>query len=363
MKKKIISALTAFVLMFGAAFCIRTVDVVRTGQDISAASYASSELAEYAEQVAILVNQERAAYGLQPLKVSPKLSEAATIRAEELKQSFSHTRPNGTACYTAMSERGITYSAAAENIAYGQRTPEIVMNGWMNSSGHRANILNPNMTYIGVGVAYHNSVYYWSQFFAVSNNLSDGAYIPGDSNSTVTTSAKEVTTTAPKTTAPAKTTVSTAKKQTSTLKTTTTTTISTTQKTTASQAKTTVKTTAASKSTTVKPKTTKPITTSADPVVTTAKQTRKTCAWTTACTRSTCPKYVLPDWLFPNTGRSNPDCSGAVSPDTDCPASNCPTSGSKSDGTTSNCPGNFWSDVCQKLPIGDQLQSLFGCKR
>lgn len=184
--KRIISAVMACVLVSGTAFSVHAIDFRSSLQEIKAVSYDSSQIAEYAEQVAVLVNKERIAYGLQPVKVSPLLSEAANIRASELKANFSHTRPNGTSCFTAMSELGIQYRSAAENIAYGQKNPESVMNAWMNSSGHRANILNEKMEYIGVGVFYQDGVYYWSQFFAASNSLSNDAYLPGENDDTVT---------------------------------------------------------------------------------------------------------------------------------------------------------------------------------
>lgn len=175
--RRLVTAAVACAFAFSAAFTY-AVDLNKNAQGISAA-YDNAELAGYADRIAELVNSERAAYGLNPVKVSPKLSEAANTRARELKQSFSHTRPNGTSCFTAISELGITYRAAAENIAYGQKSPESVMKAWMNSSGHRANILNASMEYIGVGAVYNNGVYYWSQFFAVSSDLSAGAYLPG----------------------------------------------------------------------------------------------------------------------------------------------------------------------------------------
>lgn len=185
--RKIISAIMACVLVSGITFNVHAADFRSSLQEIKAVSYDSSQIAEYAEQVAVLVNKERIAYGLQPIKVSPLLSEAANIRAGEIKENFSHTRPNGTSCFTAMSELGIQYRSAAENIAYGQKNPESVMNAWMNSSGHRANILNEKMEYIGVGVFYQDGVYYWSQFFAASNSLSNDAYLPGENDDTVTT--------------------------------------------------------------------------------------------------------------------------------------------------------------------------------
>ena len=122
------------------------------------------------------------------------LSEAANVRSSELRKNFSHTRPNGTSCFTVLKEFDISYFSVAENIAYGQRTPEIVMNAWMNSSGHRANILSKNVEYIGVGVVYSNGIYYWTQLFASSDSISD-AYLPDKNNETPdeTTNKAEIT--------------------------------------------------------------------------------------------------------------------------------------------------------------------------
>lgn len=120
----------------------------------------------YAYQVVDLVNQERAKYGLSALSVDTTLMNAAQKRAIETVTSFSHTRPNGSAFSTVLSEYNYSYRTAGENIAYGQRTPEEVVNAWMNSSGHRANILNSSYTKIGVGCYKSGSTYYWSQLFA-----------------------------------------------------------------------------------------------------------------------------------------------------------------------------------------------------
>lgn len=120
----------------------------------------------FAEQVADLVNMERAKAGLAPLKVDRNASNAAQVRAKEIQTSFSHTRPDGSSFSTALTQNGIGFKEAGENIAYGQRSPQEVMNGWMNSQGHRANILNEDFTSIGVGY-YENSsgVDYWAQLF------------------------------------------------------------------------------------------------------------------------------------------------------------------------------------------------------
>ena len=169
--QRLLTAAAVCIFMFTAAFGAYAMNNEKTANGISAASYDSNELAEYAAQIAEAVNSERAAHGLPPVKLSPELSDAANIRAKEIEDSFSHTRPDGSSCFSAMTDLGITYSSAAENIAYGQKSPQSVMNAWMNSSGHRANILDPNMEYIGVGVAYENGTYYWTQFFAASDVL------------------------------------------------------------------------------------------------------------------------------------------------------------------------------------------------
>lgn len=120
----------------------------------------------FAEQVVKLVNEERAKAGLAEVTLDKKIEAAALVRAKETEQSFSHTRPNGTSFSTALKEQGVTYRGAGENIAWGQKTPEDVMRAWMNSEGHRANILNAKFTKIGVGY-YRNAQgrNYWTQLF------------------------------------------------------------------------------------------------------------------------------------------------------------------------------------------------------
>lgn len=120
----------------------------------------------YAEQVVKLVNQERAKAGLAPLTLSQPVASAAQVRAKEITQSFSHTRPDGRSFSTALTEQKVSYRSSGENIAWGQKTPEQVMQGWMNSEGHRKNIMNAKFTSIGVGY-YRNAsgVNYWTQLF------------------------------------------------------------------------------------------------------------------------------------------------------------------------------------------------------
>lgn len=109
-----------------------------------------------------IVNQERIKAGVKPLKFNNDMYKAAMVRAKECDESFSHDRPNGTSCFTALKEAGVKYLSAGENIAMGYRTPADVMKGWMNSEGHRNNILNPDFTDFACGV-YKSG--YWSQFF------------------------------------------------------------------------------------------------------------------------------------------------------------------------------------------------------
>lgn len=120
----------------------------------------------YAAQVVALVNEERAKEGLSPLTMDSQVQAAAQVRAVESEQSFSHTRPDGRHFSTALTEQNVSYRGAGENIAWGQRSPEAVVAAWMNSAGHRANIMSAKFTTIGVG--YHqnaNGTNYWSQLF------------------------------------------------------------------------------------------------------------------------------------------------------------------------------------------------------
>ena len=115
----------------------------------------------FVQEVWKLVNQERAKEGLPALKLDEKLCQAAQKRAKEIKTKFDHTRPDGTGCFTVFKEFGIPYMAAGENIAAGQTTPKQVMNGWMNSEMHKANILYNDFKSIGIG--FDNN--HWVQLF------------------------------------------------------------------------------------------------------------------------------------------------------------------------------------------------------
>ncbi len=113
-------------------------------------------------QVLSLVNQERAKEGLSALTMDSSLLSAAMLRGGEIAVCFSHTRPTGQTCFTACAKM------TGENIAYGYRSAEDVMNGWMNSSGHRANIMNKSFKSIGISCVQVNGSYYWVQCFSTT---------------------------------------------------------------------------------------------------------------------------------------------------------------------------------------------------
>ncbi len=130
----------------------------------TASSNASTAKSE-AMQVFEIVNKQRTANGLPALTYRNDLQAVADLRAKEITVLFSHTRPNSTSCFTAVSEAGIPYTAVGENIAYGQQNANSVMNAWMNSSGHRANILSNKFTGMAVGLTEIGGVKYWVQIF------------------------------------------------------------------------------------------------------------------------------------------------------------------------------------------------------
>lgn len=115
-----------------------------------------------------LVNKERAAKGLSSLKSDSQLNKVAQLKAEDMakKGYFSHNSPTYGSAFDMLKSHGIKYRTAGENIAKGQKTAQTVMNGWMNSTGHRANILNSSYSKLGVGYAVSaNGTPYWVQIF------------------------------------------------------------------------------------------------------------------------------------------------------------------------------------------------------
>lgn len=141
-------------------------NMIYPGQKVNIPNLATTKSIE--NQVIQLTNQQRAKNGLKPLTANWELSRVARYKATDMrdKNYFSHTSPTYGSPFTMMKNFGISYRAAAENIAAGETTPQEVVTAWMNSAGHRANILNGTYTQIGVGYAQGGSQrYYWVQMF------------------------------------------------------------------------------------------------------------------------------------------------------------------------------------------------------
>jgi len=124
-----------------------------------------AEVLAFEQKVVELVNQTRKANGLKELTLNWQLARVARYKSQDMhdKKYFSHTSPTYGSPFTMMKNFGISYSTAGENIAMGYTTPQSVFDGWMGSSGHRANILNASYTQIGVGFVEEG--YYWTQMF------------------------------------------------------------------------------------------------------------------------------------------------------------------------------------------------------
>ena len=142
---------------------VRNPDLIYPGQVLTIPSD-DNEAKSFEAEVVRLVNIERKKAGLSELKHNWELSRVARYKSEDMRDKgyFSHTSPTYGSPFQMMKSFGISYRTAGENIAKGQTTPAAVVKGWMNSSGHRANILNSSFTEIGVGYASGN---YWTQMF------------------------------------------------------------------------------------------------------------------------------------------------------------------------------------------------------
>ena len=144
---------------------VKNINMIYPGQSLNIPSnhYQSIE-----QQVVNLVNAERAKAGLKPLKADWELARVARFKSEDMRDNryFDHNSPIYGTPFQMMKSFGINYRSAGENIAAGQTTAESVMKSWMNSPGHKKNILSPNFTHIGVGYAKGGSYgHYWTQQF------------------------------------------------------------------------------------------------------------------------------------------------------------------------------------------------------
>lgn len=139
-------------------------DLIYPGQVLTIPTTDSSVLS-YEKEVIRLVNEIRVQNGLRELTYNWELSRVARYKSQDMKDNryFSHTSPVYGTPFQMMKDFGITYRSAGENIARGYRSPQAVVNGWMNSPGHRANILNASFTQIGVGYVADGN--YWTQMF------------------------------------------------------------------------------------------------------------------------------------------------------------------------------------------------------
>lgn len=143
---------------------IKNYNLIYPGQRINIPS-TDSGVTAYEAEVVRLVNEERAKNGLSPLLHNWELSRVARYKSDDMRRNsyFSHTSATYGTPFQMIKNFGISYRSAGENIAKGYKTPAAVVEGWMNSSGHRANILNKSFTEIGVGYVAEGN--YWTQMF------------------------------------------------------------------------------------------------------------------------------------------------------------------------------------------------------
>lgn len=139
-------------------------DLIYPGQILNIPK-ADSTVTSHENEVIRLVNEQRAKNGLKALSADWELGRVARIKSQDMKDNnyFSHNSPVYGSPFDMIKNFGISYRSAGENIARGQKTPQAVVDAWMNSSGHRANILNSSYTTIGVGYVKNGN--YWTQMF------------------------------------------------------------------------------------------------------------------------------------------------------------------------------------------------------
>lgn len=141
------------------------------------------QVAEYINEIGVLVNEARTEAGLKPVYILPYLNEVAEVRAEEVSVCFAHTRRNSDGFQTAIDTDIVSYGFAAENLAGGRSTPEGTFEQWKNSPGHWANIMNPSITHMGIGFCFDNEAdykYYWQQTFVSTSQEFEDQYLPAE---------------------------------------------------------------------------------------------------------------------------------------------------------------------------------------
>ncbi len=170
---RVISFMTALVMVAAIS--------VYPKQTANADNIPDNQLNDMAIEVAFLVNSYRLENGLHPVYVIPYLCDVARVRSRECIQTFDHLRPDGSKFSTIIDTNLIPYAALFENIAAGRDTPEATMDQWINSEKHRKAMLNPDLTHMGIGVAYEQNSdygYYWTQLFVITDAHFQNEYIP-----------------------------------------------------------------------------------------------------------------------------------------------------------------------------------------
>lgn len=173
---KMVSFLTAMMMTFTTAMFALTF----AGTTASAAEYAPEQLSEMANQVAMLLNKEREALGLNPLYVVPYLNECAEIRAKEQVEREGHERPNGEYFSQIIDLEKISWLYTSENIALGAGSAEDAIKLWKNSPNHWANATSDSFTHTGVAIYYdENSKYKWNWVQIFTNDVEPGTVYEG----------------------------------------------------------------------------------------------------------------------------------------------------------------------------------------
>lgn len=171
-----------FTRMISAASALVMASMMTTYIPANAAEELTDDMAaQRIQEIALLVNEARVEAGLKPLYVLPYLNEVAEIRAFEASMDFSHTRSNGRSFSSAIDTDEVSYGVALENLAAGFDTAAETFNQWKESSGHWANIMDPDITHMGIGVVYdEDSPYewYWQQTFVAVDAEYEDQYIP-----------------------------------------------------------------------------------------------------------------------------------------------------------------------------------------
>ncbi|MDV2582470.1 SafA/ExsA family spore coat assembly protein [Alkalibacillus haloalkaliphilus] len=141
-------------------------DLIYPGDDVTIPL--KTEVKSIEDEVIRITNEMRQQHGLQPLEGDWQLSRVARYKSRDMRDQnyFSHQSPTYGSPFDMIEQFNVSYQRASENIAAGQQNPRSVVDSWMNSQGHRENILDPNMTHIGVGYAEGGQYrHYWTQMF------------------------------------------------------------------------------------------------------------------------------------------------------------------------------------------------------